>query len=58
MLKTIMLRKKYQTLQKEEAELRAKQAGFAKREEDLAAQVEGARVVGCQEFGEIIGACL
>lgn len=25
---------------------------------DLAAQVEGARVVGCQEFGEIIGACL
>lgn len=42
MLKTIMLRKKYQTLQKEEAELRAKQAGFAKREEDLAAQVEAA----------------
>lgn len=25
---------------------------------DLAAQVEGARVVGCQEFGEIIGTCL
>ena len=42
MLKTILLRKKYEALQKEEAQLRATQAGFATREADLAAQVEAA----------------
>ena len=42
MLKTIMMRKRLQTLQTEEAALRAKQAGFAKREEEIAAQVEAA----------------
>lgn len=42
MLKTIMMRKRLQTLQTEETALRAKQAGFAKREEEIAAQVEAA----------------
>ena len=42
MLKVILLRKKYEALQKEEAQLRATQAGFATREADLAAQVEAA----------------
>ena len=42
MLKVILLRKKYEALQKEEQQLRAKQAGFVTREADLAAQVEAA----------------
>lgn len=42
MLKTILLRKKYEALQKEEQQLRSKQAGFATREGELAAQVEAA----------------
>lgn len=42
MLKTLMLRKKYDTLQKEAEQLRSKQSGYKKREEDLAAQVEAA----------------
>ena len=42
MLKVILLRKKYESLQKEETQLRATQAGFATREADLAAQVEAA----------------
>ena len=43
MLKTIMLRKRLQVLQAEETDLRSKQAGFAKREEEIAAQVEAAQ---------------
>lgn len=42
MLKTILLRKQYETLQREEQQLRAKQAGFTTRESELAAQVEAA----------------
>lgn len=42
MLKVIMLRKKYDTLQAEASQLRAKQAGFKTREGELAAQVEAA----------------
>ena len=42
MLKVILLRKKYEALQREEQQLRATQAGFATRETDLAAQVEAA----------------
>lgn len=42
MLKVILLRKKYETLQREQEQLRAKQAGFAVREAELAAQVEAA----------------
>lgn len=42
MLKVILLRKKFEALQREEAQLRATQAGFATREADLAAQVEAA----------------
>lgn len=42
MLKIILLRKKYEALQKEEAQLRATQASFATREADLASQVEAA----------------
>ena len=42
MLKVILLRKKYEALQREEQQLRATQAGFATREADLAAQVEAA----------------
>lgn len=42
MLKTLMLRKKYDALQKEAEQLRAKQSGYKKREEELAAQVEAA----------------
>ena len=42
MLKIILLRKKYEALQKEETQLRSTQAGFATREADLAAQVEAA----------------
>lgn len=42
MLKVIMLRKKLENLQKEENQLRTVQAGFAQREEDLAAKVEAA----------------
>lgn len=42
MLKVILLRKKYEALQKEEQQLRTTQAGFATREADLAAQVEAA----------------
>ena len=42
MLKVILLRKKYEALQKEEQQLRATQAGYATREADLAAQVEAA----------------
>ena len=40
MLKTIMLRKRLQVLQAEETDLRSKQAGFKKREDEIAAQVE------------------
>ena len=43
MLKVILLRKKYEALQREEQQLRATQAGFATREADLAAQVEAAK---------------
>lgn len=42
MLKVILLRKKYEALQREEQQLRATQAGFTTREADLAAQVEAA----------------
>ena len=43
MLKTIMLRKRLQVLQAEETDLRSKQAGFKKREDEIAAQVEAAQ---------------
>lgn len=43
MLRTLMLRKKYDALQKEAEQLRAKQSGYKKREEELAAQVEAAQ---------------
>ena len=42
MLKVILLRKKYEAIQREQEQLRSKQAGFAVREAELAAQVEAA----------------
>lgn len=43
MLKVIMARKKLEMYQREETELRSKLNGFAKREAELAAQVEAAK---------------
>ena len=43
MLRVLLLRKKLENLQTEETALRAKLAGFAKREGEIAAQVEAAK---------------